>query len=309
MTKKTLVFQRACRYAMILLSYMKSFRMNRKSPEFLADLSLLCIAIIWGSTFIVVKQSIATPPVFSFLFMRFFLAGILLLLFCIPRLKSFDRRVLVDGLALGLALFLAYAFQTFALTVTSASITAFITGLFVVFVPILSSLFLRKLPRPEALLGVVLATIGLALITLHGRLVLSPGEFLALLCAFFIATHIISTDIFSRRDDFALLTLVQINAVAFFSLIFSFFFDPCIIPEQFDKQLVFSLALNSIFATVVAFFVQTAMEPVSSLFFSYWLGGEFLTTRQYVGTVVILLAMVLSETGTFLKMKREASFV
>jgi len=298
--------------------------MNRKSPEFLADLSLLCIAIIWGSTFIVVKQSIATTPVFSFLFMRFFLAGILLLLFCIPRLKSFDRRVLVDGLALGLALFLAYAFQTFALTVTSASITAFITGLFVVFVPILSSLFLRKLPRPEALLGVVLATIGLALITLQGRLVLSPGEFLALLCAFFIATHIISTDIFSRRDDFALLTLVQINAVAFFSLIFSFFFDPCIIPEQFDKQLVFSLALNSIFATVVAFFVQTAMqkhttptkasiifsmEPVSSLFFSYWLGGEFLTTRQYVGTVVILLAMVLSETGTFLKMKREASFV
>jgi len=179
-----------------------------KPTEFLADLSLLFIAIIWGSTFIIVKQSVENTPVFSFLFMRFALAGMLLILINAPKLKAIDKGVLVDGVMLGMALFLAYAFQTFALKVTSASITAFITGLFVVFVPVLSSVFLRKLPRQEAMIGVVFATIGLAFITLQGKFLVSFGEFLALVCAFFIAIHIILTDKLSRRNDFGLLTLV-----------------------------------------------------------------------------------------------------
>jgi len=294
-----------------------------KPTEFLADISLLFIALIWGSTFIIVKQSIENTPVFSFLFMRFALAGMLLILINAPKLKAMDKRVLSDGLMLSIALFLAYAFQTFALTVTSASITAFITGLFVVFVPILSSVFLRKLPRQEAIVGVIFATIGLAFITLQGKFLLSFGEFLALVCAFFVAIHIILTDKLSRRNDFGLLTLVQVSMVAIFSLIFALFLDPRVIPVQFNNQLIFSLIINGIFATAIAFVIQTGMqkhttptkaaiifimEPVSSTFFSYWLGGELLTAKQYVGTSFILLAMVFTEAGTYLKMKREATF-
>lgn len=294
-----------------------------KPTEFLADLSLLFVAIIWGSTFIIVKQSVENIPVFSFLFMRFALAGMLLILINVPKLKAIDKGVLADGVMLGIALFLAYAFQTFALTAASASITAFITGLFVVFVPILSSVFLRKLPRQEAMIGVVFATIGLGFITLQGRFIVSFGEFLALVCAFFIAIHIILTDKLSRRNDFCLLTMVQVNIVGLFSLIFSFFLDPSVIPIQFNDQLIFSLIINSVFATFVAFVIQMSMqkyttptkaaiifimEPVSSAFFSYWIGGELLTAKQYVGTSFILLAMVFTEAGTYLKMKREATF-
>jgi drug/metabolite transporter (DMT)-like permease len=294
-----------------------------KPTEFLADLSLLFVAIIWGSTFIIVKQSVENIPVFSFLFMRFALAGMLLILINAPKLKAIDKGVLADGVMLGIALFLAYAFQTFALTATSASITAFITGLFVVFVPVLSSVFLRKLPRQEAMIGVVFATIGLALITLQGKFLVSFGEFLALVCAFFIAIHIILTDKLSRRNDYGLLTLVQVNIVALFSLIFSLFLDPRVIPIQFNNQLIFSLIINSVFATFVAFVIQTSMqkyttptkaaiifimEPVSSAFFSYWIAGELFTAKQYVGTSFILLAMVFTEVGTYLKIKREATF-
>jgi len=298
--------------------------MGIKSIEFLADLSLLFVALVWGSTFIVVKQSVETIPVFCFLFMRFVLAGIFLIPISAPKWKAIDRGVLTDGLMLGTALFLAYAFQTFALTVTSASITAFVAGLFVIFVPILSSLYLKKLPRKETLLGVMFATIGLGLMTLQDRFFLSFGEFLALLCAFFVAIHIILTDKFSRRNDFTLLTLVQIHVVALLSLIFSLFLDLHVFPAQFDHQLIFSLLLNSILATVVAFVIQTGMqkhttptkaaivllmEPVSSVFFSYWIGGELLSTRQYLGTFSILLAMVAAEAGTYVKMKREAAHV
>ena len=294
-----------------------------KPTEFFADLSLLFVAVIWGSTFIIVKQSVEYIPVFSFLFMRFALAGMLLIFINAPKLKAIDKGVFTDGMMLGIALFLAYAFQTFALTVTSASITAFITGLFVVFVPVLSSIFLKKLPRQEAMIGVVFATIGLAFITLQGKFFVSFGEFLAFVCAFFIAIHIILTDKLSRRNDFGLLTMVQVNMVALFSLIFSLFLDPCVIPIHFNNQLIFSLIINSVFATVVAFVIQTSMqkhttptkaaiifimEPVSSAFFSYWIGGELLTAKQYVGTSFILLAMVFTEAGTYVKMKREATF-
>ena len=294
-----------------------------KPAEFFADFSLLFVAIIWGSTFIIVKQSVESTPVFPFLFMRFALAGMLLILINAPKLKAIDKGVFIDGVMLGIALFLAYAFQTFALTVTSASITAFITGLFVVFVPVLSSVFLKKLPRQEAMIGVVFATIGLAFITLQGKFFVSFGEFLAFVCAFFIAIHIILTDKLSRRNDFGLLTMVQVNMVALFSLIFSLFLDSHVIPIHFNNQLIFSLIINSIFATVVAFVIQTSMqkhttptkaaiifimEPVSSAFFSYWIGGELLTAKQYVGTSFILLAMVFTEARTYLKIKREPTF-
>jgi drug/metabolite transporter (DMT)-like permease len=117
--------------------------------------------------------------------------------------------------------------------------------------------------------------------------------------------------------------MVQVNMVALFSLIFSLFLDPRVIPVQFNNQLIFSLIINSIFATAVAFVIQTGMqkhttptkaaiifimEPVSAAFFSYWLGGELLTAKQYVGTSFILLAMVFTEAGTYFKMKREATF-
>lgn len=295
-----------------------------KPLEFFADLSLLFVAIIWGSTFIIVKHSVETTPVFSFLFMRFALAGILLMLICVPRLKTMNKRVILDGCILGIVLFLAYAFQTFALTITPASITAFMTGLFVVFVPIFSSLFLRKLPRQEAIVGVVLATVGLALITVHGKFFFSLGEFFALLCALFVAFHIIITDVVSRRNDFTILTLVQVHVVALCSFLFSLFCDPYVVPHQFDRQLVISLVINSVFATVIAFGIQMGMqkhtsptkaalifimEPVSALFFSYWLGGELLTIKQYIGTCIILVAMVFTETGTYITMKREKAIV
>lgn len=138
-----------------------------KPTEFLAGFSLLFIAIIWGSTFIIVRQSVESTQVFSFLFVGFALAGVLLSLISAPKLKAIDKHVLADGLMLGITLFLAFAFQTFGLTGTSASVSDFITGLYVIFAPILSSLFLRKLSRQEAVVRVARATIGLALTTSH----------------------------------------------------------------------------------------------------------------------------------------------
>ena len=302
----------------------KVLKEGKRPIEFLADFSLAVVALIWGSTFIVVKQSIEQTPVFSFLFMRFLLAFVLLLLVSLPKLKALDRRHLKDGSILGTLLFLAYASQTFGLGTTTATATAFITSLYVVLVPILSALYLRKIPGTEAVIAVVLSTAGLALVTLKGRLSLSFGELLILGCALLYAVHIILTDKYSRRNDFRLLTMIQIGVVAMLSLVFSALKDPRTVPQHFDRQLIVSLILTGVFATVVAIGVQTGMqkfttptkaaiiytlEPVSAIFFGYWLGKEILSAQQYVGTFLILLAMFVLEIGTYLKMKREKTGV
>lgn len=294
------------------------------SREFLADVLLLIVAVIWGSTFTIVKQAVESTPVFSFLFMRFFLAGSLLVILSLTKIRSINTRVLKDGTILGVALFMAYAFQTFGLTTTSAAVTAFITGLYVVMVPILSSTVLRKMPRREALIGVILSAAGLALITLQGRLFFTFGEILVFLCAVCCAFHIILTDTFTRRNDVTLLTMVQIGVVAVLAMTSSFIFDPVTVPREPDNQLIIALVVTAVFATVMAFGIQMSMqkhtsptktaiifsmEPVSAAFFSYWFAGEILTGRQYVGALMILSAMIVAEVGSYVRSRREVRFV
>ncbi|MBU2623303.1 MAG: DMT family transporter [Proteobacteria bacterium] len=287
---------------------------NSKFREYGADASLLFIAIIWGSTFIITKQAIENIPVFSFLALRFALASLLLWIISSPRIKRLSVKTVSDGLILGTVLFLTYAFQTVGLKYTSASVTAFITGLYVVIVPVLSLIILKKKPGMYLVIGVLLSFAGLSLITLNGRIALSKGEALVLANALFASFHIVLTDYYSRRNDIFLLTATQISVVLIFSVLASLLFEPNGLSCNYDNQLLFALFITGIFATVVAFLVQTGlqkyttptkaaviygMEPVSSAFFSYFIGAELLTLRQYTGAMIIIFAMVFVETASY----------
>ncbi len=287
---------------------------NSKFREYGADASLLFISIIWGSTFIITKQAIENMPVFSFLTLRFALASLLLWIIASPRIKRLSAKTISDGSILGTVLFLTCAFQTVGLKYTSASVTAFITGLYVVIVPVLSLIILKKKPGLYLILGVFLSFAGLSLITLNGRIALSKGEALVLANALFASFHIVLTDHYSRRNDIFLLTAVQISVVLGFSLLTSLIFEKSVLPCNYSNQVLFALFLTGIFATVVAFLVQTGlqqyttptkaaviygMEPVSSAFFSYFIGAELLTLRQYTGAMIIIFAMIFVEAGSY----------
>lgn len=296
--------------------------LSPRSREYAADASLLLISAIWGSTFIVIKNAIAHVPVFSFLSVRFMLGAAILGAFCALRQKRINRRMLRDGVILGGTLFGAFAFQTLALLYTSASVTGFITGLYVIFVPILSAVFLKKMPRPLSVAGAAVSMVGLGMITLDGGFMLSYGEFLVLVSSLFIAIHILLTDTYSRKHDTTALTFVQISVVAAGSVIASLITDPHVIPREWPAELVIALVLCGVFATVVCFLVMTAMqkfttptkaaiiftmEPVSSAFFAYFIGGELLTIYQYAGAALIIGAMLLAELGTHLAFGRKGA--
>lgn len=287
---------------------------NSKFREYGADASLLFISIIWGSTFIITKQALENIPVFSFLSLRFAAASVLLLIICFPRIKYITFQTIQDGTVLGSVLFLTYAFQTVGLKYTQATVAAFITGLYVIIVPVFSLLILKKSPRPYALIGVLLAFAGLILVTLNGRIVLSRGEVLVLINAVFASFHIIFIDFYSRRNDIYLLTAIQILVVLIFSILSSVLFEKDSFSYSYSDQLVFAVFITGILATVVAFLIQTGlqkyttptkaaiiytMEPVSSAFFSYFIGAELLTLRQYIGAMIIIFAVLFVETESY----------
>lgn len=280
----------------------------------LADLSLLSVAIIWGATFVVVKESIETTPVFSYLFLRFGLAFLVLLPWVFSRRDRIDRRVIRSGLLLGVLYFGAFGTQTLGLSTIHASLSAFLTGLYVIFVPLIAWLIFRRRPGRFALYASVIALGGLWLLTSPAgdfrQLQLGTGEWLTILCALLFALHIIATDHFTRLYDTVLLVGIQLLTVSFLSALTSELTEPFTWPPHWSSSLLVSLLITGILATAYALFVQTrmqryttptrtaiifAMEPVSAALFGILWAGEHLTLLQGIGGVLIVAAMLLAE--------------
>ena len=273
-----------------------------------ADLLLLLVTLIWGSTFVMVKDAVTTYPVFRFLSLRFAFATVALLLIGWRRLRTLGWRGLGAGILIGLFLFAGYAFQTAGLQHTSASKAGFITGLYVVIVPVLSATVLRKRPSAPAILGVGLAAIGLALLSIEPEITIGRGDLLILMCALAFALHIVTVSAFAPHADPIALTIVQVATVTVISGVISLSAEPGWALPSSSTWL--AAAFTGVLATAVAFGIQTAMqrfttpthtaliftaEPVFAAVFGYLLAGDILTASHIAGGVLIIVGMLVSE--------------
>lgn len=270
-----------------------------------ADLGLLAVATIWGATFVMVKDALREAGPLTFLAVRFSLATLAFVPLLARRRQALSWRVAASGGAVGLLLFGGYAFQTAGLQFTSASKAGFITGLSVVFVPILSAAVLGRPPDWLTLVGVGLATVGLGLLSLGDNLALDVGDLLVLACAVCFALHIIAVGHFAPRLDVLGLTAAQILAAAFLNTAGAWLFES---PRIAQMVTILPAALfTGLFATVVAFYLQVhaqrfttpthtalifSMEPVFAALFGYLLAGERLDSRGLVGCGLILIGML-----------------
>jgi len=276
-----------------------------------ADLALFGNAVIWGATFVVVKNALADASPVLFVAVRFSLAALALLLVY----RKLDRRAAVPGWIVGSLLFAGYAFQTVGLRLTSPSKSAFITGLSIPMVPLFSSCVYRTRPRPVVLIGVLAATAGMALMTLQDvhSLQVNPGDVLTLICAAAFAGHIVALGYYSRWArrrgiGFESLAIWQIVCAAVFGLISFPWLDT---PHwHMSFNLAIALAVTGLLATALAFTVQTwaqryttvtrttliySLEPVFAWLTSWILTGELLSKRATVGAILILASILLVE--------------
>ena len=292
-------------------------RDKKSACSWQADLALLSVALIWGATFVMVKEAVAHFPVFAFLTIRFSFALLSLAPFIWvghPSIGGSSLRLrwaeLGAGSLVGLALVAGYGLQTVGLCHTTAAKTGFITGLSVVFVPLLGAILWRRRPPLGAPAGVVLATIGLALLTLGADLSVAWGDLLVLGCALAFALHILGLSTLAPRIEPRVLTAIQIATVALVSALISRATEwPW---SSLSGQVLWAALFTGVLATSLAYGVQTvaqrftsathtalifAMEPVFAALFACLLAKERLGPPRWAGCGLILAGMLIVESG------------
>jgi drug/metabolite transporter (DMT)-like permease len=274
-----------------------------------ADLWLILITFVWGSTFTVVKKSLDQVSPVLFVAIRFWLATIITAAFMPAQVRKISRRSLWQGSVLSLALFGGFVFQTLGLRSTSPSYSAFITSLSVLLVPILGFLIFRHRPRPQTIAGVVLATAGLFLLLVRlSELGLRTGDVLTFLCAVMFAFQILFLGHFLLTTDHRQLMLLQMAGTAIFSTLMIPVLEKPFI--TWDSQLLLYLFVTSVLATSFAFYVQTraqrltsanhaalifSLEPFFAVLFAYWMLGHVLSQREWIGGILVLAGILVSE--------------
>lgn len=270
-----------------------------------AYLALAFAAFLFGSTFVVIKDAVAYLPPLSFVGWRFLLGAAVLVVLAPPR----GRRLWREGAIAGSLLFAGYALQTVGLAHTSASNSGLITGLYVVFTPLVAAVVARRGPRLPAVLGAVLAFGGLALLTLQDGLRLQRGDALTVGCAVAYAAHIVYLSRVALRHRVLPFTAVQLIVVAVGGLASAAVVEG----SRFPPNRVWpALVLTGIAVSAGAFFLQVwsqtvigpsrtaiilALEPAFAAATAAVVLGERLTPAGWAGAVLILAGIYVALVG------------
>jgi drug/metabolite transporter (DMT)-like permease len=277
-----------------------------RRTSLLAAALLLGVTAVWGSTFFLIKDLLERVPTLDFLAVRFSIAAVLLVVVApraLARLSSESRK---HALVLGLLYGVAQILQTAGLAHTAASVSGFITGLYVVATPLFAALILHSRITRMTWAAVALATAGLGVLTLDGFSV-GYGEAVTFVAALIYALHIVGLGAWSKPAEAIGMSIVQVIVIAAICLVAS---APggMVLPETRGDWL--SVLYMAAFASSFALFAQTwaqahlaptrcaiimSMEPVFAAFFAVLLGGESATVRMLVGGLLVLTAMLIVE--------------
>jgi drug/metabolite transporter (DMT)-like permease len=283
---------------------------TRRPNQLVAGLALLAAAAVWGITFPLVKDALDDISPFEFLAIRFTIATLILCAIWPRAAREVFRKNVKAGLIAGALLALGHAFQTIGLERTLSTNAGFITGLYVVFTPLLSALILRRRPPALVSFGVVLTAIGLGLMSLrltNGVASFNDGDLLVLMCAVIYAGQIIALARYSPESDTRVLTIQQLGVTAIF---FALMMPAQPITAPTTSAVWVALLMTTLGSTVFGISVQTwaqahipptraavifSMEAPFAALAAFVLADERLATRAWMGAVLILAGMLIVE--------------
>jgi drug/metabolite transporter (DMT)-like permease len=272
-----------------------------------ALLALVAVTAVWGYTFVPMKDAVAVYPLFAFLAVRFAIAAAVLAVPAAPRLRGLGRGGWVAGSSLGLLLALGYALQTAGLERTTVSNAGFITGLYVVFTPILAYVLFRTRVGRAVWLGVALAVAGLALLSGVGAGD-AVGDLLVLLGSAAYSLQIALMERYAPRYDPVAFTQTEMLAAFAGFAVVAVALGQVEVPRGWTVWS--ALLVTGIFASALGFLVQTwaqrrtsatrtalafALEPVWAGVFGFWLAGDRLGAVGWSGCALIMAGIVVAE--------------
>lgn len=285
--------------------------MSPRTMHRLAKPMLFAAALIWGTSFFIMKNALDAVPVFFLLAIRFTAGAVLLALVCGRRWKSFTPDYLWRGAIIGGFLFLAYSVQTFGLSMTTPSKNAFLTAVYCVIVPFLTWAVVKKRPDRYNIAAALLCVTGVGLVSLTEQLSINAGDLLTLVCALFYASHIVAVEKVSPGKDITLLTVFQFAFAALYAWICGGLTETFPAQALANPQVFLPLAYLCVMATTVALLFQNvgqvwsdpasasvilSLESVFGVLFSVIFYGDPVTARLLMGFALIFVAVVCSET-------------
>lgn len=285
-----------------------------KNKTLIADLGLVYTAAVWGSTFFITKNTLLGINPLNLVAYRFLLSAFFMLIILLFMKKNIFTNF-KDGTILGFLLLFMYIPQTFGLKYTSSSNSAFITGLFVVFVPLIYLFSFNKIPDKLKIVSIFLAITGLWILT-GGLKHFNLGDLMTLFSSFACALHIITADFLMKKKlDPYVLNFQQFIVIAFASLFFSFFTKNNFI--FYDNKIFLTIIFLAIFPTVSGYLIQLnaqkftdplkvavifSLEPVFGAIFAWTFGRELFEFQQLLGGIFIVTAMIISDLGKIKKL-------
>ena len=272
-----------------------------RSRTTLAGLAIAVASFLFGSTFVVIKDAVATFPPISFVTWRFLLGGLVLMLIGAPRGKGVWR----DGAIAGSLLFVGYSLQTAGLVTTGASNSALITGLFIIFTPLLAALLYRRSPSLGIAAAALLAFAGVVFLTYRPETALVRGDLLTVGAALAFAGHIIALDRLANRHSLVSFTAVQLLVTGILAFPLAAITEGIPFPGRRELPAILITALGvSIGGYLLQLWAQTiispsrtaillALEPAFAVATAAVVLDERLTTAGWVGAALIMAAILL----------------
>lgn len=301
--------------------------MNNSSQKTVAkyfgESALLLMTILWGGTFVIVKESLNDISSMLFVAIRFGMAAAVLTLIIIATKNKIDRKSILPGIFLGTFLFFGFFTQTIGLKYTSATKSGFITGSLVVMVPLFQTIIEKKIPSKGAQIGSVIVFIGILFLTSGGNAIgtflnelgtnFNFGDGMTLICAVFFALHVVYIDLISSKNDFWTILIIQISTVSLLSFAAAFLFAGIsaeTLHISFTSYLLFGLLYTSLVATLFNIGLQTkfqkvvsptkagiiySFEPIFAAIFAFFLLNEKISNFALAGSALIFLGLIVSE--------------
>jgi len=274
-----------------------------------AKLALFTATIIWGASFLIVKNSMDVMGPHTLLGFRFTIAGILLGIIFHKRLKSLNRDYFIKGAILGVLLFLGYSLQTIGITDTTPGKNAFLTTIYCILVPFFYWLVDKKKPDAYNFTAAIITIAGIGLVSLNGNFTIRMGDALTLAGGALYAIHMVFIAKFTQGRDPVLLTILQFGYASIISWTVAFLTED--MPAKLNGDSLLGLFYLAVFATAIALLLQNigqkytnpaaasiilSLESVFGVLFSVVFYHEKVTVKLFFGFLLIFLSIIISET-------------
>ena len=269
------------------------------------NIYMVIATIFFGMTYVLTKICLNYSTELHIISFRFLIAFVISLIFLQRKIFPIKIKEILYSLILSVLLFMVFITMTIGVKYTTATNASFLISLSVIFIPFFSWIFNKEKPKKSIFIVLIIALIGIMLLTLDKNLEFHIGDILCLICSLLFSFHVLITERFVKNNNPITLGVLQFGGVAILSFLVQYPIEKFTLPK--NEKFWISLMILSVFCTALAYIIQTvsqkklsstliglilSLEPIFSGIFGYFILNEYLSPQQYIGAFLLLISII-----------------